>query len=76
MLLSWDGAKWNILNTGTDIGCTSIPLPTQTLLACKALVNPILTSQGFQMLSRNIACLLTDANTVRCDIRAAEAAAG
>jgi hypothetical protein len=69
VLLSWDGAKWNILNSGTDIGCTSIPLPDQTLVACKALDYPILTSQGFQMPSKNIACLLTDANTVRCDIR-------
>ena len=69
VLLSWDGAKWNILNSGTDIGCTLIPLPDETLLACKALGYPILTSQGFQMPSRNIACLFTDANTVRCDIR-------
>ncbi|HEX2379097.1 MAG TPA: DUF6636 domain-containing protein [Gaiellales bacterium] len=69
VLLSWDGTRWNVLNTGTDIGCTSVPLPDQTLVACKALGYPILTSTGFQMPSRNIACLLTNATTLRCDIR-------
>jgi hypothetical protein len=69
VLLGWDGQAWNILNSGTDIGCTSIPLSDQTLVACKALGYPVLTSQSFQMPSRNIACLLTRPTTLRCDIR-------
>ena len=68
VLMAWDGTKWNILNTGTDIGCTSIPLSEQTLVACKALGYPVLTTASFRMPSRNIGCLLTG-STLRCDIR-------
>jgi hypothetical protein len=67
VLLAWDGAKWNIINSGTDIGCTSIPLNDQTLVACKALGYPILTTPSFKMPSRNIGCLLSG-STLRCDI--------
>jgi len=68
VLLGWDGQAWNILNSGTDIGCTSIPLSDQTLVACKALGYPILTSTTFKMPSRNIGCRLSGI-TLRCDIR-------
>ncbi|MGH3139079.1 MAG: hypothetical protein ACRDQE_05050, partial [Gaiellales bacterium] len=30
VLMSWDGSQWNIIDTGSDIGCTSIPLSDQT----------------------------------------------
>lgn len=69
VLLAWDGVKWNVLNSGTDIGCTSIPLSEQTLVACKALGYPILTTASFKMPSGNIGCLLTGKTTLRCDIR-------
>jgi hypothetical protein len=68
VLLGWDGTSWNILNSGTDIGCTSIPLSDQTLLACKALEYPILTTRAFKMPSRNVGCQL-QGTTLRCDIR-------
>jgi hypothetical protein len=68
VFLTWDGAKWEILNSGTDIGCTSIPLSDQTLVACKALGYPILTTASFKMPSGNIGCEL-EGTTVRCDIR-------
>ena len=68
VFLSWDGSHWNIFNTGTDIGCTSLPLDDQTLVACKALGYPILTTASFKMPSGNIGCQL-EATTVRCDIR-------
>jgi hypothetical protein len=68
VLLGWNGQTWNILNSGTDIGCTSIPLSDQTLVACKALGYPILTSTSFQMPSRNIYCLLSSTE-LRCDIQ-------
>ena len=67
VLLRWDGAAWRILDTGSDIGCTSIPLQDQTLQACRALGYPILLSQTFVMPSRNIGCRL-EGTTVRCDI--------
>ena len=68
VLMAWDGSWWNILNVGTDIGCTSIPLDDQTLAACKALGYPILTTATFKMPSGNIGCELRGA-TLRCDIR-------
>ena len=68
VFLAWDGTQWNIFNTGTDIGCTSLPLDDQTLVACKALGYPVLTTASFKMPSGNIGCELEDA-TVRCDIR-------
>lgn len=68
VFLSWDGSRWNILNTGTDIGCTSLPLDDQTLVACKALGYPVLTTTSFKMPSGNIGCELEDTR-VRCDIR-------
>ena len=68
VLLGWDGTNWNILNSGTDIGCTSIPLSGQTLVACKALGYPILAGTSFKMPSRNIGCRLSG-TTLRCDIR-------
>jgi hypothetical protein len=68
VLLGWDGTSWNILNSGTDIGCTSIPLSGQTLVACKALGYPILAGTSFKMPSRNVGCLLSG-TTLRCDIR-------
>jgi len=68
VLLTWDGTQWHIIDTGTDIGCTSIPLSEQTLVACKALGYPILTTTSFRMPSNNIGCLLSGA-TLRCDIR-------
>jgi hypothetical protein len=68
VFLSWDGTQWNVFNTGTDIGCTSLPLDDQTLVACKALGYPILTTASFRMPSGNIGCELEDTK-VRCDIR-------
>jgi Family of unknown function (DUF6636) len=68
VLMSWDGSQWNILDTGTDIGCTSIPLSDQTLVACKALGYPIVTTTTFKMPSGNIGCELSG-TTLRCDIR-------
>jgi hypothetical protein len=68
VLLGWDGTTWNILNSGTDIGCTSIPLSDQTLVACKALGYSILTSTTFKMPSRNVGYELSG-TTLRCDIR-------
>jgi hypothetical protein len=68
VLMSWDGSRWSIINTGTDIGCTSIPLSDQTLVACKALGYPILTTTAFKMPSGNIGCELSG-TTLRCDIR-------
>jgi len=68
VLLGWDGTSWNILNSGTDIGCTSIPLSDQTLVACKALGYPVLQSASFKMPSKNIGCLRSG-GTLRCDIR-------
>jgi hypothetical protein len=68
VLLGWDGTTWNILNSGTDIGCTSTPLSDQTLVACKALGYSVLTGQTFKMPSGNIGCMLSGA-TLRCDIR-------
>ena len=68
VFLSWDGTQWNIFNVGTDIGCTSLPLDDQTLVACKALGYPILTTASFKMPSGNIGCEL-EGTTVRCDIR-------
>jgi hypothetical protein len=68
VLMSWDGSRWNIIDTGTDIGCTSIPLSDQTLVACKALGYPILTTATFRMPSGNIGCELSG-TTLRCDIR-------
>ena len=44
VFLAWDGTQWNIFDTGTDIGCTSLPLDDQTLVACKALGYPMLTT--------------------------------
>ena len=68
VFLSWDGTHWNIFDTGTDIGCTSLPLDDQTLVACKALGYPIVTTTTFKMPSRNIGCGLLG-TTLRCDIR-------
>ena len=68
VFLSWDGTHWNIFNTGTDIGCTSLPLDDQTLVACKALGYPIVTTTTFKMPSGNIGCALLG-TTLRCDIR-------
>ncbi|MGH3073611.1 MAG: DUF6636 domain-containing protein [Gaiellales bacterium] len=68
VLMSWDGSQWNIIDTGSDIGCTSIPLSDQTLVACKALGYPIVTTTTFKMPSGNIGCALLGAS-VRCDIR-------
>ena len=68
VLMAWNGSRWNILNVGTDIGCTSIPLDDQTLVACKALGYPILTTPTFKMPSGNIGCRLRG-TTLRCDIR-------
>ena len=68
VFLAWDGTHWNIFNTGTDIGCTSLPLDDQTLVACKALGYPIVTTTSFKMPSGNIGCEL-EGTTVRCDIR-------
>jgi hypothetical protein len=68
VLMSWDGSTWNIIDTGTDIGCTSIPLSEQTLVACKALGYPVLTTTTFKMPSGNIGCRLSG-TTLRCDIR-------
>ncbi len=68
VLMAWDGSRWKILNVGTDIGCTSIPLDDQTLVACKALGYPALTTATFKMPSGNIGCELRG-TTLRCDIR-------
>jgi hypothetical protein len=68
VLMSWDGSQWNIINVGTDIGCTSIPLSDQTLVACQALGYPIVTTATFKMPSSNIGCELRG-TTLRCDIR-------
>ena len=68
VFLSWDGTHWNIFDTGTDIGCTSLPLDDQTLVACKALGYPIVTTTTFKMPSGNIGCALLG-TTLRCDIR-------
>jgi hypothetical protein len=68
VLLGWDGSSWNILNSGTDIGCTSIPLSDQTLVACKALGYRVLSGETFKMPSGNIGCELSGP-TLRCDIR-------
>jgi hypothetical protein len=68
VILHWNAAKWNILDSGTDIGCTSIPLSTDRLAACKALGYPILTGTAFKMPSRNIGCAL-GGGLLRCDIR-------
>ena len=68
VFLSWDGTHWSIFNTGTDIGCTSLPLDDQTLVACKALGYPIVTTTTFKMPSGNIGCALLG-TTLRCDIR-------
>ncbi len=68
VLLGWNGTSWNILNSGTDIGCTSIPLSDQALVACKALGYSVLAGRAFKMPSRNVGCALSG-TTLRCDIR-------
>ena len=76
VFLAWDGTQWNIFNTGTDIGCTSLPLDDQTLVACKALGYPVLTTASFKMPSGNIGCELEDATGAVRHPERPEAAAG